>query len=87
MKTAIFVTVLALAIANAAGAQPAPQGQPAQGRGQRPPADPRNRGGGNCIANPYKGEIGRKIVEMRATNTVAAIKKAVADRRKQPSAQ
>ena len=53
MKTAIFVTVLALAIANAAGAQPAPQGQPAQGRGQRPPADPRNRGGGNCIANPY----------------------------------
>jgi len=28
--------------------------QPAQGqRGQRPPADPRNAGGGNCSANPY----------------------------------
>jgi hypothetical protein len=27
-------------------------------------------------------EIGRKIVDMRATNTVAAIKKAIAERRK-----
>src|SRR4030095_9773853 len=26
---------------------------PAQGRGQRAPADPRNAGGGNCSANPY----------------------------------
>jgi len=80
MNTAIFVVVLALAIVSAAAAQPAPQGEPAQGRGQRPPVDPRNRGGGNL-------EIGRKIVAMRATNTIAAIKKAVADRRKQSFAQ
>ena len=31
----------------------AAQQPPAQGRGQRPPADPRNAGGGNCSANPY----------------------------------
>ena len=34
------------------------------------------------IADKAKNlEIGRKIVEMRATNTVAAIKKAIAERR------
>jgi creatinine amidohydrolase len=38
---------------------------------------------GVSIADKAKAlEIGRKIVEMRATNTVAAIKKALADRRK-----
>jgi creatinine amidohydrolase/Fe(II)-dependent formamide hydrolase-like protein len=31
----------------------AAQQPPAQGRGQRAPADPRNAGGGNCSANPY----------------------------------
>ncbi len=53
MKTALFVALVTLGLVSAAVAQPAPQGQPAQGRGQRPPADPRNRGGGNCSANPY----------------------------------
>ena len=43
---------------------------------------------GVSLADKQKNlEIGRKIVEMRATNTVAAIRKAVAERRKQPSAQ
>ena len=38
---------------------------------------------GVSIENKAKAlELGRKIVEMRATNTVAAIKKALADRRK-----
>jgi creatinine amidohydrolase/Fe(II)-dependent formamide hydrolase-like protein len=38
---------------------------------------------GVSLADKNKNlEIGRKIVEMRATNTVAAIKKALADRRK-----
>jgi creatinine amidohydrolase/Fe(II)-dependent formamide hydrolase-like protein len=38
---------------------------------------------GVSLADKQKNlEIGRKIVEMRATNTVAAIRKAVADRRK-----
>jgi creatinine amidohydrolase len=38
---------------------------------------------GVSIADKAKNlEIGRKIVEMRATNTVAAIKKAIAERRK-----
>ena len=38
---------------------------------------------GVSIANKMKSlELGKKIVEMRATNTVAAIKKAIAERRK-----
>jgi hypothetical protein len=38
---------------------------------------------GVSIADKAKAlEIGKKIVEMRATNTVAAIKKALAERKK-----
>jgi creatinine amidohydrolase len=38
---------------------------------------------GVSLANRQKNlELGRKIVEMRATNTVAAIKIAIGDRRK-----
>ena len=38
---------------------------------------------GVSIADKAKNlELGKKIVEMRATNTVAAIKKAIAERRK-----
>ena len=41
---------------------------------------------GVSLADKQKNlELGRKIVEMRATNTVAAIKKAIADRRKAAS--
>ena len=42
MKTALIVATLLVGIASTAAAQ-----------GQRGPADPRNRGGGNCSANPY----------------------------------
>lgn len=41
----LVVVVVAASLA----AQPPTPGQ----RGQRPPADPRNAGGGNCSANPY----------------------------------
>jgi creatinine amidohydrolase len=47
MKPVIISVVLALATSLAA--QPAQS----QGRGQQPPADPRNAGGGNCVNNPY----------------------------------
>jgi len=43
MKTALFVATLLVGIASTAAAQ----------GGQRGPVDPRNRGGGNCSANPY----------------------------------
>jgi creatinine amidohydrolase len=36
-----------------AGAPQAPQGRGGRGRGQRPPADPRDMGGGRCAENPY----------------------------------
>ena len=47
MKRALIILTLVLGLVNAAAAQPAP------GRGQPPPADPRNAGGGNCSNNPY----------------------------------
>src|SRR5262245_10551627 len=48
MKHAIFGLIVVLGLVSVAVAQPAP------GRGgQRPPADPRNAGGGNCSNNPY----------------------------------
>src|SRR5262245_56621365 len=48
MKQTIIAFML-IVFTTALSAQP-----PAQGRGgQRPPADPRNAGGGNCTANPY----------------------------------
>jgi len=41
---------------------------------------------GFSIADKAKSlELGKKIVDMRASNTVAAIRKAIADRRKQPT--
>src|SRR5438128_7164713 len=43
MKTALIVATLVAGIAGTAAAQ----------GGQRGQADPRNRGGGNCSANPY----------------------------------
>ena len=44
--------------------------------------------GGVSLADTQKNlEIGRTIVEMRATDAVAAIKTAVAERRKPSSAQ
>jgi creatinine amidohydrolase/Fe(II)-dependent formamide hydrolase-like protein len=49
MKNAIITVVLVAGLGAGFAAQ-----QPAQGRGgQRPPADPRNAGGGNCASNPY----------------------------------
>jgi creatinine amidohydrolase/Fe(II)-dependent formamide hydrolase-like protein len=51
MKRVIYCVCLSLALAVSLSAQPP---QPTGGqRGQRPPADPRNAGGGNCSANPY----------------------------------
>jgi len=53
MKHAIITIGLALGLISALAAQPPqPQAQ-GRGRGERPPADPRNAGGGNCSANPY----------------------------------
>jgi len=53
MKHAIITIGLALGLVSALAAQPPqPQAQ-GRGRGERPPADPRNAGGGNCSANPY----------------------------------
>ena len=49
MKPVITFISVAFALATSLAAQP-PQ---SQGRGQRPPADPRNAGGGNCVSNPY----------------------------------
>ena len=49
MKPVITFISLVFALATSLGAQPAQS----QGRGQRPPADPRNAGGGNCVNNPY----------------------------------
>lgn len=51
MKRALASACLTLSFAASLAAQP-PQASPGQ-RGQRPPADPRNAGGGNCSANPY----------------------------------
>jgi len=47
-RTGFVAAVLIVASSLLAAQQP-----PAQGRGQRPPADPRSAGGGNCSANPY----------------------------------
>ena len=47
-RTGIAAALLILVSTTLAAQQP-----PAQGRGQRAPADPRNAGGGNCSANPY----------------------------------
>ena len=53
MKHAMITIGLALGLISALAAQPPqPQAQ-GRGRGERPPADPRNAGGGNCSANPY----------------------------------
>jgi creatinine amidohydrolase/Fe(II)-dependent formamide hydrolase-like protein len=53
MKHAIMTIGLALGLIGALAAQPPqPQAQ-GRGRGERPPADPRSAGGGNCSANPY----------------------------------
>jgi creatinine amidohydrolase len=49
MKPVIAFISVVLALATSLAAQPAQS----QGRGQRPPADPRNAGGGNCVNNPY----------------------------------
>ena len=48
MRHVVIAAGILLFVTAAAAAQPA-QGQ----RGQRPPADPRSAGGGNCSANPY----------------------------------
>jgi len=49
MKHAIITVLLVAGLGAGLAAQP-----PAPGRGgQRPPADPRNAGGGNCSSNPY----------------------------------
>jgi creatinine amidohydrolase len=49
MKQTMTIALMLCALVAALAAQP-----PAQGRGgQRPPADPRNAGGGNCRDNPY----------------------------------
>jgi creatinine amidohydrolase/Fe(II)-dependent formamide hydrolase-like protein len=51
MRSVICGAALVLSLAGSLAAQPP---QPAAGqRGQRPPADPRDAGGGNCSANPY----------------------------------
>jgi creatinine amidohydrolase len=49
MKPVITFISVVFALATSLAAQPAQS----QGRGQRPPADPRNAGGGNCVNNPY----------------------------------
>lgn len=49
MKHALMTAFLVVVVAAALAAQQ----PPAQGRGQRPPADPRNAGGGDCASNPY----------------------------------
>jgi creatinine amidohydrolase len=49
MKPVIIFISVVVALATSLAAQPAQN----QGRGQRPPADPRNAGGGNCVNNPY----------------------------------
>ena len=48
MRHVVIAAGILLFVTATVAAQPAP-GQ----RGQRPPADPRNAGGGNCSANPY----------------------------------
>jgi creatinine amidohydrolase/Fe(II)-dependent formamide hydrolase-like protein len=51
MRRIIACLCLSFALAGSLSAQPP---QPTGGqRGERPPADPRNAGGGNCSANPY----------------------------------
>src|SRR5215204_1545727 len=49
MKHVLTIAALSVTLAVSAAAQP----PAAAGRGQRPPADPRSAGGGNCSANPY----------------------------------
>ena len=49
MKPVITFISVVFALATSLAAQPAQS----QGRGQRPPADPRNAGGGSCVNNPY----------------------------------
>jgi creatinine amidohydrolase len=48
LRTGIAAALLILISSTFAAQQP-----PSQGRGQRPPADPRNAGGGNCSENPF----------------------------------
>jgi len=52
MKRALITISLVLGVVSALAAQP-PQTPAGRGRGERPPADPRDAGGGNCRANPY----------------------------------
>jgi creatinine amidohydrolase len=54
MKRVIILATFLFGIAAPFAVQPAAQTPAQQGRGgQRPPADPRSAGGGNCSANPY----------------------------------
>lgn len=53
MKHVLAVAACSLVFAMPIGAQPPAQTPAVQGRGQRPPADPRSAGGGNCSSNPY----------------------------------
>ena len=52
MRHVVIAAGIVLFVTATVAAQPAPQPTGGQ-RGQRPPADPRNAGGGNCSANPY----------------------------------
>lgn len=52
MKRKLGLAALAILVGTSLGAQQ-PGQAPGQGRGQQPPADPRNAGGGNCSNNPY----------------------------------
>jgi creatinine amidohydrolase/Fe(II)-dependent formamide hydrolase-like protein len=52
MKRTLGFIAVAILVGTALGAQQ-PGQAPGQGRGQRPPADPRSAGGGNCSSNPY----------------------------------
>ena len=53
MKRVLTIAACSLVFATSIAAQPPAQTPGAQGRGQRPPADPRSAGGGNCSSNPY----------------------------------
>src|SRR6188474_1654571 len=48
-----LLTLVALSATLAASLAAQPPAQTGRGRGPRPPADPRNAGGGNCSSNPY----------------------------------
>ena len=52
MKRKLGLAALAILVGTSLGAQQ-PGQAPGQGRGQQPPADPRNAGGGTCSNNPY----------------------------------